>query len=158
MFNEIHRIGAGLNGDTGLDFFMSKDGSVSITAGNIAVNQELSADPSKVAAAELRPILDDPDDYENKIELNGTWYTWDKGDGSNALQLAKLKETQIIDINSTQDQLFSPDDYYNAIIGELGVTAQQAYRMVENQELLVSQIENNRLSVSGVSLMKRWLI
>ncbi|HAF17335.1 MAG: flagellar hook-associated protein FlgK [Thermacetogeniaceae bacterium] len=151
-FNEIHRIGAGLNGDTGLDFFMSKDGSVSITAGNIAVNQELSADPSKVAAAELRPILDDPDDYENKIELNGTWYTWDKGDGSNALQLAKLKETQIIDINSTQDQLFSPDDYYNAIIGELGVTAQQAYRMVENQELLVSQIENNRLSVSGVSL------
>ncbi|HHY40124.1 MAG TPA: flagellar hook-associated protein FlgK [Syntrophaceticus sp.] len=153
-FNEIHREGAGLNGDTGLDFFVSKDGSDSITAGNIAVNQVLLADPSKLAAAELRPIPpgDNPDDYENKVELEGTWYTWDTGDGSIALKLAKLKEAQIIKINSSQEQLFSPNDYYNAIIGELGVTAQQAYRMVENQELLVSQIENNRLAVSGVSL------
>jgi len=154
-FNEIHRTGAGLNGDTGFDFFVTKDGSGSITAGNIAVNQELLADPSKIAAASKTdiPTEDNPDDYENKKQRDdGTWYTWDKGDGSIALQLARLKDAQIIKINSTGDQLFSPYDFYNAIIGELGVTAQQAYRMVENQELLVSQIENNRLAVSGVSL------
>jgi flagellar hook-associated protein 1 FlgK len=160
-FNEIHRDGAGMDGDTGLEFFVIKDGSGSITAGNIAVNQALVDDPSKVAAAELKLIHDGDDinEYENKIEFDGEWYTWDKGDGSNALELAKLKETQIIDINQSTSgesdpdkKLFTPGDYYNSLIGELGVVAQESYRMVENQELLVSQIENNRLAVSGVSL------
>lgn len=153
-FNKIHREeGVGLNGDTGLDFFVIKDKSSTITAGNISVNEELLEDPSKVAAATLTEIEGNPDDYENKKQRDdGTWYTWDKGDGSVALQLAKLKEAQIITINTTQEQSFTPDDYYNAVIGELGVAAQEAYRMVDNQELLVSQIENNRLAVSGVSL------
>lgn len=133
-FNEFHKEGVGLDGESGVAFFINKvtneEGSIEkpIIAGNIAVNEELLNDPRKVAAA----LLDG----------DGTFYT---GDGSNALRLVQLKQSPVIED-------FTPEDFYRALIGELGVTAQEAYRMAENQELLVSQIENNRQAVSGVSL------
>lgn len=129
-FNAIHQDGYDLDGVQGVSFFINREDSDNndITAGSIAVNNVLINDPCKVAAA-----LPDED---------GTFNT---GDGSNALKLAQLKQSSVIDG-------FTPEDYYRALVGELGVTAQEAYRMAENQELLVSQIENNRQAVSGVSL------
>ncbi len=70
------------------------------------------------------------------------------GDGSNALALAKLlKLEKIAQLGGT-----TFEDYYQAMIGELGVQGQQAKRMAENQQLLVSQLDSNRQEVSGVSL------
>lgn len=149
-FNEIHRQGAGVNGDTGMNFFINKDDNTGdgITAGNIGINEDIVEDPWKLAAAVFIevPDTDDPDLYENKKQIDGIWYTWDTGDGSNALALAGLKHQTIDGLGTTFD------DYYRSTIGVLGVDAQQAVRMKENQELLVSQLENNRQAVSGVSL------
>lgn len=44
------------------------------------------------------------------------------------------------------------DDFYRSQLGKLGVDSQEASRMVDNQELLVDQLDNKRLSLSGVSL------
>ncbi|AFV10805.1 flagellar hook protein 1 [Thermacetogenium phaeum DSM 12270] len=147
-FNEIHRQGAGVNGDTGMNFFINKDDNTGdgITAGNIGINEDIVEDPLKLAAAVFVEITDDPKLYENKIEISNIWYTWDTGDGSNALDLAGLKHQTIDGLGTTFD------DYYRSMIGVLGVDAQQAVRMKENQELLVSQLENSRQAVSGVSL------
>lgn len=129
-FNVIHSRGYDLNGDQGVNFFVNgektapDDITADITAGNIALNPELLGHPEKIAAA-------------TQIE---------KGDGSNALALAGLKHQTIDGLGTTFD------DYYRSTIGVLGVDAQQAVRMKENQELLVSQLENNRQAVSGVSL------
>lgn len=130
-FNVIHSRGYDLNGDQGVNFFVNGEKTTpdnietaGITAGNIALNPELLGHPEKIAAA-------------TQIE---------KGDGSNALDLAGLKHQTIDGLGTTFD------DYYRSMIGVLGVDAQQAVRMKENQELLVSQLENNRQAVSGVSL------
>lgn len=44
------------------------------------------------------------------------------------------------------------DDYWRAQVSSIGVVAQEATRMVDNQETLLSQLENKRQSTAGVSL------
>jgi len=61
-----------------------------------------------------------------------------KAGGTNALAIAQLRS----DIEGD----------YQKIITALAVDAHQANRMVENQSSLVYQLENRRISVSGVSL------
>ena len=44
------------------------------------------------------------------------------------------------------------NDYYNGIVGELGIETNTAISFTRNSELMVHQIENARESVQGVSL------
>ena len=46
----------------------------------------------------------------------------------------------------------SLNSFYSGVIGTLGIRSQGAARLVENQQTLVSQIENWRQSVSGVNM------
>lgn len=69
------------------------------------------------------------------------------GDGINALKLAQLRYEKIFELGDA-----SIDDFTDSMIGVLGVEAQEAIRMTENQQLLLTQIEYRRESVSGVSL------
>jgi len=43
-------------------------------------------------------------------------------------------------------------EFYNAMVGQLGVKTKEAERQADNYEALVTQVENSRLSVSGVSI------
>lgn len=92
-------------------------------AKDLAVNPEILANPSKIAAS-----------------LSGA-----PGDGENALAIAQLRGKPIIAGSS-------PDDYYRGIISRLGVEREEAQRIAKNQDLLVQQLENRRESISGVSL------
>ncbi|MGM8215199.1 flagellar hook-associated protein FlgK [Bacillaceae bacterium W0354] len=69
------------------------------------------------------------------------------GDGSHALELAKVRNTGLVGATNTSIQKF-----YEGMIGEIGVMAQEANRMVGNSEILRQSVEANRQSVSGVSL------
>ncbi|WP_284139265.1 MULTISPECIES: flagellar hook-associated protein FlgK [unclassified Virgibacillus] len=60
------------------------------------------------------------------------------GNGENALDLSAAFDTF--------------RDMYEPMIGELGVNAQEAIRMLENTNILRSRVENERMSVSSVSL------
>lgn len=46
----------------------------------------------------------------------------------------------------------SLDGYYGSLIGDLGVKAQNCSRLAENQETLINQIDNWRLSTAGVNI------
>lgn len=126
-FNEAHRAGVKLDGSvSNLDFFVTSDGSATFTAENITVNEIILKDPNEIAAGQ-------------------------PGGGShnnlNALALARVFDEPLAGLNNA-----SVREFYRQLIGELGVKGQEAVRMTENTEILRSQVEDQRLSVSAVSL------
>jgi flagellar hook-associated protein 1 FlgK len=123
QMNNTHSSGKDLNGTAGLDFFIDSDPS---PATKWVVNSAITSDLDKIAAATTNSV----------------------GDGSNALAMANLKKS-VLTIGGSSATV---DDYYQNIIGQLGVDSQQANRMQSNTQLLVNQVDNNRQSVSGVSL------
>ena len=44
------------------------------------------------------------------------------------------------------------EDYMKSLVANLGIDAQYAMRVEKNQDIIVKQIENRRLSVSEVSI------
>ena len=93
-------------------------------AGTIAVDANILGDLDHIAAASVANA---------------------PGDGSNALDIAELKHQNLIGTSTI-------DDYYRGMIAQLGVESQESTRMTDNQNLLLSQLENRRQEVSGVSL------
>ncbi|WP_099159876.1 flagellar hook-associated protein FlgK [Virgibacillus ndiopensis] len=122
-FNEVHEGGFGLDNQPGIPFFDDKQ---EITAETIKVNSAILDDPDLIAASE-----------------DGT-----SGSGDNASKLANVFE---VDLENLGDNT-SVKTFYESIIGDLGVRAQEANRMVENTGILKSQVQDQRMSVSSVSL------
>ena len=131
-FNAVHASGYGLDNSTGRAFFT--DGTAgplyNISASNIQVNPAILADQATIAASS---------------SLDGAGNV-NRGDGRNALALADLKKSPLY-LGSA-----SLSDYYESIISDLGVSAQAANRMTDNQQILLKAIDNQRQIVSGVSL------
>src|SRR5690606_33774125 len=129
-FNEIHRQGYDLDGvgntTNGGDFFTIGSNSFDY-ASEIKVEEYLIENP-------------------NKIRASDSWGSNpSSGNGLNAQKLAEI----IMNGNSSNDSIKAS---YESIIGTLGVDAQQANRMADNTAVLRSQVENQRMSVSAVSL------
>ncbi|HOO65055.1 MAG TPA: flagellar basal body rod C-terminal domain-containing protein, partial [Synergistaceae bacterium] len=78
---------------------------------------------------------------------NGKGETAGEGDGSNALNMAQLKQAEILGGNS-----YTINDFYEGYVAELGAQGQRAATMLANQEHLVTQIDNQRQSVMGVNM------
>lgn len=137
--NEIHSTGYYLSATadsndpqpedwlTGMNFFASTDGKA-ISAKNITLNPEMTDTP---AGRRLIATVG-----ENKVT----------GDGSNAVKLAQLRNRNIPGLNGTIEQRLE------GILGVLGVDAQQAKRIYENQTMLTEQLQSRRDSISSVSL------
>ncbi|MFP4662671.1 MAG: flagellar hook-associated protein FlgK [Halanaerobiales bacterium] len=70
------------------------------------------------------------------------------GNGDNATKLANVIKKDKIFSNENASML----DYYKTTISTIGVEGQRADQMVSNQSVLVDQLNNQRISVSGVSL------
>lgn len=141
-----------------------------INAKNININQEIINDVMKI-----KTKTNDCDfAYTSENNING------EGDGARALAIASLRDTlmKIQDFGSTiktREDLFASnkggsslsnygmtitnnnngmkiDSYYQDVIDRLGIQAQEANRVVTNQENMLSELENTKASVSGVSL------
>ena len=69
------------------------------------------------------------------------------GDNANALSIASLK-----DALKMRDGQSSFNEYYNGLIGEIGIRSREAQNIKKNQETLVAQLDNFRQSLHGVSL------
>lgn len=152
-FNKVHEAGYTLgksdDPDTsvnGISFF----DPVGLTAGTIKVNDALVKDPNLVAASSVQGE-----------EGNGKW----------ALILANLqsmpinnKESigKIKDKDGNETTVELPDNlgldgatfqsYYQGLIGQLGVDGQKANLLKTNTETIRLTVENNRASMSSVSL------
>ncbi|QGM31037.1 flagellar hook-associated protein FlgK [Bacillus sp. N3536] len=125
-FNEIHNGGTDLNGDPGKKFFIPKAGTT-ISAASISVDAMFESDPSLVAAS----------------SSTGK----EEGNGKNAILLANMKSEILGDLNNATVQSF-----YQSMIGKLGVDGEQANRLAYNSATIKLTVENNRASVSSVSL------
>ncbi|MHB0886658.1 MAG: flagellar hook-associated protein FlgK [Bacillota bacterium] len=129
--NALQATGYGLPGTTPPppDFFTALGGG-SVDASNMQVNPAMSLSDIAAAANNGSPTPDNP------------------GDGSNALKMAAVK--------SLSDPVylggFSPDDYFRALIGQVGLETGETTRMADGQGLLAKQIDNQRDAFSGVSL------
>jgi len=68
-----------------------------------------------------------------------------EGDGSIALEISDLQSESFVGGTTASD-------FYNAIMGKIGNSVQEAGFMRNNQEMLVQSLQNQRDSASGVSL------
>jgi len=132
-FNEQHRKGIDLNGDQGGDFFDITESSKG-AASSITVRDDILKQPSLIAASSGELI----DDEE------GVGYS---GNGKNALQLSDVFDDPIDELDDK-----SVRDFLGSLISQLGINAQEANRMSSNTSVLRSQVEEQRMSVSSVSL------
>lgn len=109
-------------------FFVDKDDPTQPPkdAANMIVNPKLVDFPAKLAAATSNSI----------------------GDGSNAAAMGNLQFLKVdIDGNNT-----TIGDFYKMVIGNLGIGVNEAERYRDNANMVSQQVDNRRLSVSGVSI------
>ncbi len=120
--NAVHGSGYGLDGSTGLDFFVFTAGDEAAT---LQVNPAVAADPLKIAAAQA---------------------PGSPGDGRNALAIAQVRYQPLMPGNTTLGE------YYQQVVGRLGLEARQAGDQKSNQEVVKNYLETRRDGFSGVSL------
>ncbi|ARF18208.1 flagellar hook-associated protein FlgK [Sporosarcina ureae] len=145
-FNKIHQgdpankvYATDLDGKPGEAFFKAIDGTQPISASNMKINEDIISNPNKVAASTSKPY-DDTDPTTNP----------EVGNGQNAKNLS----------NALFNKLSGPDGlggssvqgFFAQIIGELGVSGQQAIKMTESSGTLLLAVSNRRDSISSVSL------
>ncbi|WP_406944706.1 flagellar hook-associated protein FlgK [Halobacillus sp. SY10] len=132
-FNKVHTQGESLNsienGDEVPHFFnidMETEGVIEGVAGTIGLTDEIKADGDNIAAA-----------VSNKA-----------GDGENASNLADVQSEP----NAVFGEETSMDSFYESMIGTMAVETQEAERMSRNAGTLKSSVDEQRQSVSSVSL------
>jgi len=79
-----------------------------------------------------------------------------RGNNTLALLIAGLR-MQKFDFNSVGSggsvlNGGTADEYFRAVVGQLGVQADEANRNAANQQTIIDQVDARRMSVSGVSL------
>jgi len=117
------------NWQTGVDIFTTNEGAgFAIDSSNIRLNALLTDTP------------------EGRRMLAASSDARVTGDGNNALLLGQLRNFRITGLNGTVEQRLE------GILGVLGVDAQQAKRIYENQTTLTEQLQARRDAVSSVSL------
>ena len=141
--NGLHKLGYTLEGGTppatGLDLFTFAAGASGITADSIRLNPVIAADTNKIATS-LR------------LDTSGNVV---KGNNTLALLMAELKDVKFgFDETSAGGGIYNSTlgDYYNSLVGALGVQAQEANRQLINTKTQLDQVDSSRQSVSGVSL------
>ncbi|MBP1992640.1 flagellar hook-associated protein FlgK [Paenibacillus eucommiae] len=156
--NGLHGLGYTLESPakSGIPFFTSSNPEqTNFNAANIRVNIDIVNKPMnitsslRVATTETNGVITiDRDANNNEIVV--------KGNNTINLLAAGLKNTRInFDPEATGIPLLSNgtfNDYYQAIVGQLGLQAQEANRQSQNQKILVDQVDGRRQSVSGVSM------
>jgi flagellar hook-associated protein 1 FlgK len=95
------------------------------------INREIDEDRSLIAAA----------------SGDGNGFSNGSGDGSNALRMAQLKQTKVLQSRSADF-----NEFYESFIASLGAQGDRAATMQKNQDTLISQITNQRQSVMGVNI------
>lgn len=124
-FNTAHGTNRDADGNAGrTDFFVS-----TVSAATITVNPDFMENLDLIAASKDGNI----------------------GDGSGALELAQLKESELNFAGSVTTST-SIGKYYQNVIGNMAVEASQNANLAKSTFALLSSSDQRRLSVSGVSL------
>ncbi len=128
-FNAVHEKGKTYTGEQGAAIFdFSGDEAVPAkgAAAKIKVSDKILASTDNIAAS-----------------LNG-----EKSDGTNATNLAAVQNSKLT-INGETTTI---NDFYESLIGKLGVNSQKAANLMNNSESNTLSADERRQSVSAVSL------
>lgn len=123
--NEVHSQGYNRFGETGLDFFKQPAGYKDAAA-HLEVSNDIITDPMRISAG-LQ--MDSP------------------GDNRVANQISALQYDKIM-----SDGNASLDDFYNSMVGRVGVISHKTNTAQLAQQDGLKQLQNIRESISGVSL------
>lgn len=107
------------------------------------VNEAIVARYNDITAKNFAVSFDIIDDFNNIATANAA------GEDGN---IEILNEILKVRHNTHMFSEGAPEDFMKSLVASLGIDAQQALRYTENQNVVVKQIENRRLSDSGVSL------
>lgn len=143
--NGLHQLGYELTEPvtSGKPFFVTKDGSDTFTAGNLALNPEIIGNLGAIAASS-RTYTNAGGDQKPVV-----------GNGNNALLIAGIRKSRIQFLGGADQSLTISgnfDDFFRTLIGALGVQAQESQRQELNQKFLTDQLDARRQAVSGVSM------
>jgi flagellar hook-associated protein 1 FlgK len=91
------------------------------------------------------------DSYDSRLGISTVGAL---GTGSPAAFISSYHpyQGQTGDIETFMVQHVTTDDFWRAVAADTGVLSQEAQRMVKNQEILLSELDNKKESISGVSL------
>ena len=92
--------------------------------------------------------LDLEQNIKDSLDYIAASKTGQLGDGSNATALAEVKNTTMSIAGSTT----TIQNFYESLIGQMAVNAQEAKRLSENSEVLRQSVDERRMAVSSVSL------
>lgn len=169
--NALHQIGQGLTaeGVIGINFFTDGSNPASssppdlpvVTAATISLNFEVENDLNRIATGTI-PLDDSTTPATHTLDANGNPLVT-VGDGSIAMALSSLAggwdslksliaAGKFGAVDQTPVSGASFNDFYSANVAQMGVDVQQAERMTEGQDVLVTHLTNQRESFSGVSL------
>lgn len=126
--NAVHTAGYGLDGTTGVNFFVPV--APSGAAGTIAVNDAVSADVGLVAAA-----------TEDPTAGGGV------GDNRNALLLAGLQDGKVASLGDG-----TYNDFLAGLLGKIGADVKGVNQDLSYQQNIMDYLNGRRDEVSGVSL------
>jgi flagellar hook-associated protein 1 FlgK len=123
--NDIHSEGFDSYGNQGVDFFKPPQ-DYKYAAATLEVNSDIVDDVRKIAAG-----ADPGAEGDNRI----------------ALRIADLQDAKIM---TEQDATL--DQFYNSIIGKVGIQSRSTQMSLGTQKDIMKQLSNVRESISGVSL------
>jgi flagellar hook-associated protein 1 len=145
--NGLHALGysgAGGTPSAAIPFFTIKPGYTDFNADSVTVNPDIIANVSNISSS-TRTYLD----------ANGVEQVV-KGNNDMALMISDMRTKKTnFDPNDTGKPILVDgtfDEFFRAIVSQLGVQSQEATRQASNQKVLADQVDANRQSVSGVSL------
>jgi flagellar hook-associated protein 1 FlgK len=139
---------------SGIPLFTLKDGATEFTAASITLNPAIIANVNKIPSSS-RVLTDSSNNIVKDANGNETVV---KGNNTIALLTAEMGN-QKFNFTPSPGSKGIPilsngtfGEFFNAIVGQLGVQAQEADRQTQNQQALVDQVNSQRQSVSGVSI------
>jgi flagellar hook-associated protein 1 FlgK len=128
--NYTQKTGYTLDGNAGADFFQAVDSQYPIEMGNLRLSDSLLSD-----------------DGLNNIVASGTNNAI--GDNTIARIIANLRDTDVMtDVTGE----VTVDEYYRALIQDVGNGGSTANLASVNQQKIVSAVDGQRTSISGVSM------
>ncbi len=127
--NYLQKTGYTLDGKPGVDFFAPIDDRYPMQMGNLRLSDELLSDKGL-----------------NNITASASPA---KGDNSIARKIANMRDTDIMrDVTGK----VSVDEFYRALILNIGNGGSEADKIMENQTTLVQSVDGQRNAISGVSM------
>jgi flagellar hook-associated protein 1 FlgK len=162
--NTLIAAGAGSSAYKTQNGTITTSADTGITAANIKVNSDLANDPTLLncnttstsgegdgaranAIANLNALkmnYTNVSDTEDLTQMDRTTFL-------NQVGISGFKDSSSLELNAGTDGS-TADSYYKTIINNLAVNSQEASKQVDNQQTILGNLQDQRSSISGVSL------